>query len=114
MQLASGDLLCRSTAGDSAGAGLLGAFTNWLRALLVCATGSRLPRLFVASPPILPTRRASARIHLVALRRCPVPAQRFAHGIQQGAATGGDGRIHDLYQRKANLSASLNEYLRFG
>src|ERR1043166_1362273 len=101
-------------------AGLLGAFASWLCALLVCAAG-----LALAAPVSLSargSRRRDARapdIHVVALRRCRLlPTQHVVRSRDSGRCgrPGGDGSISRPVspQRKANLSASLNEYLRFG
>jgi len=82
--------------------------------------GSRLPRLFRCQPadpadatrvrPIFTSLRYGDAAYCQLSTLC-------AEEIQQGADDQAEmGAFHDLYQpqRKANLSASLNEYLRFG
>jgi hypothetical protein len=82
--------------------------------------GSRLPRLFRCQPadpadatrvrPIFTSLRYGDAAYCQLSTLCAVE-------IQQGADDQAEmGAFHDLYQpqRKANLSASLNEYLRFG
>jgi hypothetical protein len=82
--------------------------------------GSRLPRLFRCQPadpadatrvrPIFTSLRYGDAAYCQLSTLC-------AWEIQQGADDQAEmGAFHDLYQpqRKANLSASLNEYLRFG
>jgi hypothetical protein len=82
--------------------------------------GSRLPRLFRCQPAD-PADATRVRPIFTSLRYgdaayCQLSTQ-CAVEIQQGADDQAEmGAFHDLYQpqRKANLSASLNEYLRFG
>ena len=82
--------------------------------------GSRLPRLFRCQPadpddatrvrPIFTSLRYGDAGYCQLSTSCAVE-------IQEGADDQAEmGAFHDLYQpqRKANLSASLNEYLRFG
>jgi hypothetical protein len=82
--------------------------------------GSRLPRLFRCQPanpadatrvrPIFTSLRYGDAAYCQLSTLCAVE-------IQQGADDQAEmGAFHDLYQpqRKSNLSASLNEYLRFG
>jgi hypothetical protein len=82
--------------------------------------GSRLPRLFRCQPadpadatrvrPIFTSLRYGDAAYCQLSTACAIE-------IQQGADDQAEmGAFHDLYQpqRKANLSASLNEYLRFG
>ena len=82
--------------------------------------GSRLPRLFRCQPadpadatrvrPIFTSLRYGDAAYCQLSTACAIE-------IQQGADDQAEmGAFHDLYQpqRTANLSASLNEYLRFG
>lgn len=82
--------------------------------------GSRLPRLFRCQPagpadatrvrPIFTSLRYGDAAYCQLSTSCAVE-------IQEGAEDQAEmGAFHDLYQpqRKTNLSASLNEYLRFG